>query len=119
MLVLKIEFTFLQPYLSREDQDRNFRIWGNIQTAPFIAWKTVEIFMSRRKHTPLCHQQHSPFLACSILEPREHESGIIFVEHALLVVRKQPCAVAWYSGLSYDYRFIGNKRDIVLKKKTV
>lgn len=41
MLVLKIEFTFLQPYLSREDQDRNFRIWGNIQTAPFIAWKTV------------------------------------------------------------------------------
>ena len=44
--------------------------------------------MSRRKHTPLCHQQHSPFLACSILEPREHESGIIFVEHAQLVVRK-------------------------------
>lgn len=41
MLVLKIEFTFLQPYLSREDQDRNFRIWGNIQTAPFIAWKTA------------------------------------------------------------------------------
>ena len=73
--------------------------------------------MSRRKHTPLCHQQHSPFLACSILEPREHELGIIFVEHALLVVRKQPCAVAWYSGLSYDYRFIGNKRDLVLKKK--
>ena len=27
------------------------------------------------------------------------------------------CAFAWYSGLSYDYRFIGNKRDLVLKKK--
>ena len=35
--------------------------------------------MSRRKHTPLCHQQHSPFLACSILEPREHESGVLYL----------------------------------------
>ena len=26
-------------------------------------------------------------------------------------------SIAWYSGLSYDYRFIGNKRDLVLKKK--
>ena len=35
MLVLKIEFTFLQPYLSREDQDRNFRIWGKYPNSSF------------------------------------------------------------------------------------
>lgn len=30
-----IEFTFLQPYLSREDEARNFRIWDKYPNSPF------------------------------------------------------------------------------------